>query len=58
MFSASATGAFRELGRSVSIAPGVTTRRRKCADSSEDFEMLSARTGAVWWHCIAVLSVI
>ena len=40
MFSASATGAFRELGRSVSIAPGA-----QCADSSEDFEMLSAKDG-------------
>lgn len=28
MFSASVTGAFRELGRSVSIAPGATARRR------------------------------
>ena len=53
MFSASATGAFRELGCSVSIAPGVTTRRRKCADSSEDFEMFIGEDGRslVALHC-------
>jgi len=60
MFSASATGAFRELGRSVSIAPGVTTRRRKCADSSEDFEMFIGEDGRslVALHCRPVCHMI